>query len=331
VLDPPPLPRTEGDDLAAWHAYARRLRDAGDWRGAVIDFELALPARPSAEQQAEWLRRTRRRFRLNGSPLIGWCLGHARDVTVGSWGNELGNAWNVLTSPIGRTTDEVTITLPPDLPQRLIERIFGALPSSCTRLCLEIRADLQGNLIRAIDRVPRTVRHLELQCRYPVTGRLIALFVDDRFDLLALRVPLTESEWTPVAAALARTAHVRVAVLDALARLSDDDGDRVVHGDPGEAALLGVDGEIHSLRRVPVGEHQREHGVVPLRTQLAGVHGAFEPGHWWQHGDRWFFYQDAAGGSGIDVVDGGTLYFRKRCWRLAARDVDARWRALNAR
>jgi uncharacterized protein (TIGR02996 family) len=81
-MEAPSLPRSEAD-LDGWHVYADWLAERGDPRAEAIALELSLPARPSTDELARFHDATRRLARMRTTTPIGWCLGHARTLTLG--------------------------------------------------------------------------------------------------------------------------------------------------------------------------------------------------------------------------------------------------------
>jgi uncharacterized protein (TIGR02996 family) len=282
-VDVPVFPATEAD-LAEWAVYADWLISHGDPRGELIAHELALPAMPDREPLAVFHALGARSCKQREHSPIGWCLGHARTLTLhgratkrGEWGavdhGTLANVHQLLGQPIGARLEELACVYWPRQQPRGWQRVFSALPPTCRRVMLTLTGQWTSTDVdELVAWLPRTVQELALSHAYsrpPTNARdHYARFVTDRFavvELLDYAVSTLLQDQLADAFAATHTVALRVRHLELRRRLGSD---RCHLGSPFAAGLTGSR-FVAVLEPWPLILMQGRYGVMPIRAQIA--------------------------------------------------------------
>ncbi|MGE0868821.1 MAG: hypothetical protein AB7P03_09670 [Kofleriaceae bacterium] len=317
-MRPARLPQTE-DDLAEWSVYADWLLTRNDPRGELLALELALPSEPSAEQLAEFQTRVGSQYRGRNTSFIAWTLFHARAVELHGRPHDTADAGTIASaielfaSDAGQFVEHVGFGIT-ELDQAT-RRLIWRLPHSCTSLSIWLGE--RSHALRIEDLVgiiPATVRRIEVvdDCVGTRSGRLDWL-IDDRWDVVAFGSGMNLDAITQLAARLAVTTHVKLAIEDTRrARLAWGElwlpWDRCAFGTPRDAVIVQpARGSAALLPRWGQVDLQRRYGPIPIRAQLAVALPE-------DHGLAFRF--DHNGVPDIQRVRGSTLVRRGRSWTL---------------
>lgn len=277
--EPPPFPRTSAD-LPAWHVYADLLLSRGERLGELLAIDLALPRTPPRGQLESFHGLARRVCHGSRWLEVGWCLGHARMLSVRREFAQHAIDWipdgalavtrDFLRSPQGRTIERFHTFLPhatlrsdPWWP-----RVMAALPPTCEELILGLPDAVDWSTADELFALlPATVRTLGLW--RPRAGHGEAwphLFVDDRLECLDL------TWWRPthegldaLFGALRRSRTVKLRLSSFVGPLPVDLAHRVLMGETG---FLAEDGQACALPRWPLRRLQRHFGIVSVQAQL---------------------------------------------------------------
>lgn len=359
---PAQLPAGEAD-LAAWAVYADHLMSLGEPRGFAMALELALPARPDREALARWHALADPLCRRGTSTAETWCLGHARTLDLESSGfstaqgpspGALAQAHDLIAAPTGRRLEELVFAYTPRESTTHWQRIFRALPPTCTRVAVDLsRRTGTAQLAELLALLPpqiREIRPVGLLGRHgEVTWRLI----DDRFEVLDLsRLRLDWMTLTSIREALDQTGRITVRV--GTLRREQLDSPRCVLGGPRDAALVApATHRAVAFARWPLAMLQRRDGLIPARTQwerpLAETHvvprvelelaATATVESLVCRGDRWTIAGQSdlhvdgvpvGAGEVVEVPDGGRITLQGLETVLLVRDANARARALMA-
>jgi hypothetical protein len=279
IDEPPPFP-TRGADLAAWWAHADRIMPAAPRLGALIAGELALPAAPDRAQLHAFHQAARPRCAARQS-YVGWCLGHARSLTLFGRGRSLlpsagalANAYDFMRRPVGARLESLYSAYRFPVDRGTWRRLWSALPSTCTHVTLHLdpRSDtgLEDELLEHLPASVRTLQLFEHLGRWRERPIALPRFVSDRFDVVDLTgFRAGEAQEDGLAAALSATRKVALRVAMDVTRIPMDRRQLVP---PGAAALVGqIRRRLVALERWSLLARQRRYGVIPVQAQIAGT------------------------------------------------------------
>lgn len=279
-MEPPATFPADEADLAEWAVYADDLLTRGDPRGELLAHELALPAAPEREAVAAFQALASRFCRQGGHAPIGWCLGHARTLTIVGWqprfkgpaavdAGTLANVHQLLLRPIGARLEQLGCVYTPREEPKAWRRVFSALPATCRRVSVTpIGEWSESDVDELVAWLPATVDELAIMLPRVATRAHVARFVTDRFAVIELEQVRPDSVLEPqVAAAFAatRTLRLRVDQLDLARRIASD---RCRVGSLSAAGLVTSRG-IGILEPWSLLELQGRYGLVPVRAQRA--------------------------------------------------------------
>jgi hypothetical protein len=278
--EPPSFPVREAD-FAAWWAYSDRVMPADPRLGTLIARELALPATPDRAQLDAFHAAARPRC-ASRQTYVGWCLGHARSLTLFGRNRTLlpshgalANAHDFLRRPVGSRLESFSSAYRIGADRGHWRRLWSALPATCTHVTLHL--DVPSNAAitdELLGRLPASVRTLALRA-HSWSGRPLAKalpgFVNDRFDVIDIRgisgYPIQHELEDRITAALSATRTVSLRVARQLTRIPLD---RRQLAPPRAAAMLAsLHPHLVVLERRPLLDQQRRYGVIPIRSQIA--------------------------------------------------------------
>ncbi len=359
---PARLPACEAD-LPAWAVYADHLMSLGEPRGFAMALELALPARPGHEELARWHALAAPLCRRGTATAETWCLGHARALDLESSGfrtaqgpspGALAQARDRIAAPTGRRLEELAFAYTPRQDLEHWQRIFRALPPTCTRVAVDLsKRTGVAQLAELLALLPPQIREIRPSGLLGSHGEVTWRLIDDRFDVLDLsRLRLDWMTSMTIRDTLAQTERITVRV--GTLRREQLDSPRCVLGGPRDAALVApAKHRAVAFARWPLAMLQRRDGLIPARTQwarpLVETHevprGELElaPTATSEslvcRGDRWTIAGQSdlrvdgvpvGAGQVVEVPDGGRITLQGLETVLLARDANARARALMA-
>jgi hypothetical protein len=245
--------------------------------------ELALPARPSPEQLAEFQHGAARPAQYGIS--TGYVLNRVHSMFVPRDIYSANALWleaaeALLASEAGRYVEELYVPLDPPEHTEAVGRLIDLLPPTCRRLGLDLCASIDDAIaLELLARVPEHVRELRLEAhgirlaRLPLGG--LAAWIDDRFDAIELR--FTRSTFD---VALGQFEMIAPQIIDRLetqrtvrvqwTAVPAPVPERTYVGRPGDAAIVDlVQRHAMVLSRWSSAGVQDEHGRLPVRAQLA--------------------------------------------------------------
>jgi len=278
------FPSTE-DELGEWSVYADWLLTRGVPLGDLIARELSLAAMPERDPLQAFHSAGRRLARAHRWFAVGWCLGHARTLTLtGGRQIKLGglqsirealiDAYNFLRTPAAARLEAFTGPYQPRDEPRRWRRLLSALPATCTKICIEIEGGelIEDDALDLLANLPTSARRLSLDSRRGRIGpAALTAFLSDRFEVLDLSDHHVPAEArAELRDALARTRSLQLRVAD-LPTAGIDRARCRIGRDPAAALIEHRSGHVAAIARWPLLRAQRRYGLVPARTQIAGL------------------------------------------------------------